>query len=1859
MENINIQLEYINQQKQQNLYQEIIGKSYENIKKNIPKKYIAFREYINQMKKQMLLEKHPHLNANQYFLIYKLAIETKIQRLVEVSINAICLLTLNNFLDGNCEDYAYNINLEDFKEQLEQNKQNQVNKNRTLLQTIIETIIQTVSSKEETIQLNVIQIIQQLGTHTKTELHNNYLTLALETLIQIYSSKKKMKQKDISPNNNTNSQEEVTQGDFSGYLEDLNFYIKQQNQYLNKKLTYQNICYNQLQNIIDNVCIKNNEIINEIQQKAGKFGWCSFCRNTANLFCKQLNVGICSQQCKNNLIEQEQKINIEGDNYVRICKIAYQDCLTILSCLCYILTSEQEQMINLMGNNNKYKIIVLKILYSIFDLKGSTFFEKQQAIQIIKNNFFNGILKCSLHNDSNILQQAFSIFLLLIIYHKKELKNEILIFLNEIIIKLLQSTNSSSSHKYLALQVINNYFQQNQIVIDFYVNYDCSPNQAQLTYNIVQILSLIATGYYQNPEFQLMVSPQQEQSLSTYAIETLFIKIKSIYEYYENYQVLNKNNNLDDNSNNIHNTQIEETKDNIQIPKIDTALLQNQIDRQHYIKIETQRAISKFNKKPNTGIKHLVEAGILQADDAKGIAKFQKAQIVDRILQKFGDKFQSDNPDIFSSASGAYTLSFLLIMLQTDLYNPQVKEKMKLEDFIKIAKGIEGENLENEYLSELYNSIKKSPLALHEKAKIKQDLQETLQTSVRKKQHLFLQESLQMIQNGKKLLQKNQSQQKFVQANSIYYLAPLIECISQEILKSLKYAFQNYDEENNYTICVESFQCMIYLYGQFNMEYEKDLFLEEMCNLYNFSLFSFNNFQKKHIFLINSLLSFSLKIGNFLRKGWYFILNLTSKLHQVGLIRNKKIEIKKSTYNLDEIQINQQQNLFFDTDIIEMIFINSSHLDGESIQDFVIALCRVSYEELMQNSQVPIIFSLQKVVEIAELNMGRIVIIWNRIWITIRCHFAEIGCSQNITIAMNAVDNLKQLSQKLFGKKERFNLTFQKDFLKVFEIIFLKQNIFIKIFILDCIKAFCTNFYRKIKSGWKIIFNIINYAIQDNNTDLSKNAFQILKLIIDQDLNIIYDLYADIVQCLTSLSKNKEEKFAFTSIQYVEQYIKYIFENESTKTKDSNKIQKILYIFKQYIYIAYWFPLLGVLTILCGDQRHNIQAKGMDSLFNILSLYGHVFTIEFWRMIFQGVLRPLFDEMQFTFQQMIFKKQSKELIWLKNSINKAYTDITKLLFDYYDKLGSLLGEFIKTYENCINNTNDQIIQLSVNASKNTIMSLGIKFIDSDWDIILDFFDRIIRITTPVKLQEINFDEKSQQIVQDLKGKRRESFLKLKNQKISFEVIYSQSEAHILILKVIKDVLDNFHEQLNMKQLDNLQNIIKKSNSFAIKFNKQIFLRYCIWKLDLIQIINNQQQNYQKFQQQQMQLEDQDEDTIEFIIENIQITEMQRHVRNYRAIIYETVLPILESINLNYIENKTKEIYCLLFDMIQYTQNKSFSQIVCYQCKNCNKCGDQEEYLDIQVRKIMKSFYLFIFESTDNDNKHMNNLNDFFQYFFLSIAHKHFSTMIITQNHFQAIFFQEHFFKVIKSYLLFNIFHICNQCFLIFLNFQLFFHLFLLFFLQISFTIQRNYIYLVFIIVYNNNLFKISQFKKLFILKVIICFFFLYFQEVIYFLSNQIQWLIILNSIYDNDFLQITQLQQLFFLILLTNLTRRSRILKNQIQRIFNRIIINNYIILRKTLRFLFENLTFRSLSRNGFIFQRISLNFNMRKSGILSLNISMRNLRLLCLNFYMRNQRFISLNNGIISSNLYCLYKSMVYLRSLIILTTRSLNIWF
>lgn len=53
-----------------------------------------------------------------------------------------------------------------------------------------------------------------------------------------------------------------------------------------------------------------------------------------------------------------------------------------------------------------------------------------------------------------------------------------------------------------------------------------------------------------------------------------------------------------------------------------------------------------------------------------------EAQKIDRLMEKFAQRYVSCNPEAFKSADVAYVLAYSVIMLNTDAHNPQVKNKM-------------------------------------------------------------------------------------------------------------------------------------------------------------------------------------------------------------------------------------------------------------------------------------------------------------------------------------------------------------------------------------------------------------------------------------------------------------------------------------------------------------------------------------------------------------------------------------------------------------------------------------------------------------------------------------------------------------------------------------------------------------------------------------------------------------------------------------------------------------------------------------------------------------------------------------------------------------------------------------------------------------------------------------------------------------------------------------------------------------------------------------------------------------------------------------------------------------------------------
>ena len=78
-----------------------------------------------------------------------------------------------------------------------------------------------------------------------------------------------------------------------------------------------------------------------------------------------------------------------------------------------------------------------------------------------------------------------------------------------------------------------------------------------------------------------------------------------------------------------------------------------------------------------------------------------------------------------------------------------------------------------------------------------------------------------------------------------------------------------------------------------------------------------------------------------------------------------------------------------------------------------------------QSAPVPRVFSLQKLVEVADFNMTvRSRIAWSEMWAVLAHHFTTVGMCENTSLAMFAIDSLKQLSVKFLMKQELSNFNF-------------------------------------------------------------------------------------------------------------------------------------------------------------------------------------------------------------------------------------------------------------------------------------------------------------------------------------------------------------------------------------------------------------------------------------------------------------------------------------------------------------------------------------------------------------------------------------------------------------------------------------------------------------------------------------------------------------------------------------------------------------------------------------------------------------------------------------------------------------------
>lgn len=342
-------------------------------------------------------------------------------------------------------------------------------------------------------------------------------------------------------------------------------------------------------------------------------------------------------------------------------------------------------------------------------------------------------------------------------------------------------------------------------MVELFINYDCDPDRADLCEDMVGLLSRNAF-----PDS----ATWSTTNVPPLCLDSLLGYVQFIYDrlddepQYEGY------------------------------PSLET--LRSQRRRKRIVIQGTQ----KFNEDPKAGIAYLSAHGIIEnPDDPAQVARFLKgtsrvsklilgeyiskrnneelldafvdlfdfagknvvealrellgafrlpgeSALIERIVTTFSDKYvQKAQPEGIADQDSLFILTYGIIMLNTELYNPNVKSqnRMSCPDFARNLRGVNaGGDFAPELLQEIYDSIKQNEIILPDEHENK---------------HAF-------DYAWKELLLKSSSAEELVVGDTNMYDAEMFEATWKPVVATLSYVFMSASDDAVYSRVVMGFdQC--------------------------------------------------------------------------------------------------------------------------------------------------------------------------------------------------------------------------------------------------------------------------------------------------------------------------------------------------------------------------------------------------------------------------------------------------------------------------------------------------------------------------------------------------------------------------------------------------------------------------------------------------------------------------------------------------------------------------------------------------------------------------------------------------------------------------------------------------------------------------------------------------------------------------------------------------------------------------------------------------------------------------------------------------------------------------------------------
>ncbi|KAJ9558540.1 hypothetical protein OSB04_013154 [Centaurea solstitialis] len=959
---------------------------------------------------------------------------------------------------------------------------------------------------------------------------------------------------------------------------------------------------------------------------------------------------------------------------------------------------------------------------------------------------------------------------------------EIGIFFPLIVLRSLDSSECPLNLKLMVVRMLEKICKDPQMLIDLYVNYDCDLEAPNSFERMVMTLSKIAQGTQDlDPN---SINPIQTGTLKGSSLQCLVNVLKSLVDW----EKLRRESKQNKDKQSIH----EDAPSGDSNAKESIGLVDN-LEKVKAQKSTMEAAISEFNRHPARGIgfltanrlvdntpvsvaqflrntssldKAMIGAYLGQHEEfplavmhayvdsmnfsgmkfhtairefLKGFRLPGEAQKIDRIMEKFAERYCADNPDLFKSADTAYVLAYAVIMLNTDAHNPMVWPKMSKADFVRMnATNDPEECAPTVLLEEIYDSIVKEEIKMkaetggtgesRQKPETEGGIVGILNLALPKlrSQSDTQSESEAIIKQTQEIF-RNQGAKRgtFYTSQRIELVRPMVEAVGWPLLATFSVTMEERENKSRVLLCMEGFKEGIYITHVLRMDTMRYAFLTSLVR-FTF-LHAPRDMLGKNVEALRTLLYLCDSEPETLQDTWNAVLECISRLEYTTSNPAISATVMHGHNPIAKEAVIQSLKELAGKPS-EQVFLNSVKLPSESVVEFFTALCNISAEELKQNPAR--VYSLQKLMEISYYNMARIRMVWARIWFILSNHFIAAGSHHDEKIAMYAIDSLRQLGIKYLERAELANFTFQNDILKPFVVLMRNsRSESIRKLIVDCIVQMIKSKVGSIKSGWRSVFMVFTSAANDELESIVENAFEnVEQVILEHFDQVVGDCFMDCVNCLINFANSKSSHHislkAIALLRICEDRLaEGLIPGGSLKPINANV--DTTYDVTEH----YWFPMLAGLSDLTSDPRPEVSKCALEVLFDLLNERGSHFSPTFWESIFHRVLFPIFDHVRDTGKETTASREG----WLRETSVHSLQLLCNLFNTFYKEVCFMLSPLLNLLVDCAKKTDQSVVSISLGALVHLIEVGGHQFIDADWDTLLKSIRDATYTTQPLEL----------------------------------------------------------------------------------------------------------------------------------------------------------------------------------------------------------------------------------------------------------------------------------------------------------------------------------------------------------------------------------------------------------------------------------------------------------------------------------------------------------------------------------------------